>query len=206
MRYNTALPCWWYTACGWWYAIAFAMDKKTLVPKNESFLAPQTGLEPVTPRLTAACSTDWAIKANIKLSNKVLSVSPVTPTLVVSGRCFTTVHTNRRLRQPLLRFIVPRTRSQALQLTAACSTDISFKANIKLSNIKFTYNIVYCKQFVNMQTLILQICVCRLKDILKSANFCVGIYLSFRDAAVQVLSAQVSLTSVFGMGTGGPSP
>ena len=27
------------------------------------FLAPQTGLEPVTPRLTAACSTDWAIKA-----------------------------------------------------------------------------------------------------------------------------------------------
>ena len=28
------------------------------------FLAPQTGLEPVTPRLTAACSTDWAIKAN----------------------------------------------------------------------------------------------------------------------------------------------
>ena len=28
-----------------------------------SVLAPQTGLEPVTPRLTAACSTDWAIKA-----------------------------------------------------------------------------------------------------------------------------------------------
>ena len=29
-------------------------------------LAPQTGLEPVTPRLTAACSTDWAIKAFFK--------------------------------------------------------------------------------------------------------------------------------------------
>ena len=29
-------------------------------------LAPQTGLEPVTPRLTAACSTDWAIKAKWK--------------------------------------------------------------------------------------------------------------------------------------------
>ena len=29
-------------------------------------LAPQTGLEPVTPRLTAACSTDWAIKAKLK--------------------------------------------------------------------------------------------------------------------------------------------
>ena len=30
------------------------------------FLAPQTGLEPVTPRLTAACSTDWAIKAKYR--------------------------------------------------------------------------------------------------------------------------------------------
>ena len=29
-----------------------------------SCLAPQVGLEPTTPRLTAACSTDWAIKAN----------------------------------------------------------------------------------------------------------------------------------------------
>ena len=27
------------------------------------FLAPQTGLEPVTPRLTAACSANWAIEA-----------------------------------------------------------------------------------------------------------------------------------------------
>ena len=34
----------------------------------------------------------------------------------------------------------------------------------------------------------------------------VGVYLSFRAVASQVLSAQVSLTSVFGMGTGGPSP
>ena len=36
--------------------------------------------------------------------------------------------------------------------------------------------------------------------------FCVGIYLSSQAAARQVFSAQVSLTSVFGMGTGGPSP
>ena len=34
----------------------------------------------------------------------------------------------------------------------------------------------------------------------------VGIYLSSQAAARQVFSAQVSLTSVFGMGTGGPSP
>ena len=32
------------------------------------FLAPQTGLEPVTPRLTAACSTDWAIRAFKRLA------------------------------------------------------------------------------------------------------------------------------------------
>ena len=36
--------------------------------------------------------------------------------------------------------------------------------------------------------------------------FCVGIYLFFRVPADQVSSAQVSLTSVFGMGTGVPSP
>ena len=34
----------------------------------------------------------------------------------------------------------------------------------------------------------------------------VGTYLSSRAVASQVLSAQVSLTSVFGMRTGGPSP
>ena len=31
-------------------------------------------------------------------------------------------------------------------------------------------------------------------------------YLSFRAVSSQVLSAEASLTSVFGMGTGGPSP
>ena len=35
---------------------------------------------------------------------------------------------------------------------------------------------------------------------------CVGVYLSSRAVASQVLSARVSLTAVFGMGTGGPSP
>ena len=35
---------------------------------------------------------------------------------------------------------------------------------------------------------------------------CVGVDLSFQSVARQVLSALVSLTSVFGMGTGGPSP
>ena len=38
------------------------------------------------------------------------------------------------------------------------------------------------------------------------AVFCVGIDLSSRSVSRQVLSALVSLTSVFGMGTGGPSP
>ena len=35
---------------------------------------------------------------------------------------------------------------------------------------------------------------------------CVGVELSFQSVARQVLSPLVSLTSVFGMGTGGPSP
>ena len=37
-------------------------------------------------------------------------------------------------------------------------------------------------------------------------RFYVGVYLSSRTVTSQVFSAQVSLTSVFGMGTGGPSP
>ena len=40
----------------------------------------------------------------------------------------------------------------------------------------------------------------------ESSLFCVGVDLFSRPVARQVSSAQVSLTSVFGMGTGGPSP
>ncbi len=36
----------------------FEAQKKNVPSQDETFLAPQTGLEPVTPRLTAACSTD----------------------------------------------------------------------------------------------------------------------------------------------------
>ena len=41
---------------------------------------------------------------------------------------------------------------------------------------------------------------------LKETCYYTGAYLSFQGAAPQVLSAQVSLTAVFGMGTGGTSP
>ena len=52
--------------------------KKTPVPLNWGFpLAPQVGLEPTTLRLTAACSTGWAIekykKVGIYLSSRVVS-------------------------------------------------------------------------------------------------------------------------------------
>ena len=46
----------------------------------------------------------------------------------------------------------------------------------------------------------------RKKTAAQAAVFCVGIDLSSRSVSRQVLSALVSLTSVFGMGTGGPSP
>ena len=39
-------------------------------------LAPQTGLEPVTLRLTAACSTDWAIRAHIEIWTKFNLICP----------------------------------------------------------------------------------------------------------------------------------
>ena len=44
------------------------------------------------------------------------------------------------------------------------------------------------------------------RQTVKSVFFGVGTFLFSRAAARQVSSAQVSLTSVFGMGTGGPSP
>ena len=34
-------------ANAWWYTKPVGLDKKTLVPKNESFLVPKTGVEPV---------------------------------------------------------------------------------------------------------------------------------------------------------------
>ncbi len=40
----------------------------------------------------------------------------------------------------------------------------------------------------------------------RNLRLCVGAFLSSQAAARQVFSALVSLTSVFGMGTGGPSP
>ena len=46
----------WQVRFGFW-----ALKKQVCWPAF--FMAPQTGLEPVTPRLTAACSTDWAIRA-----------------------------------------------------------------------------------------------------------------------------------------------
>ena len=44
---------------------SFYGKTKTTADAVAFVLAPQTGLEPVTLRLTAACSTDWAIRAYI---------------------------------------------------------------------------------------------------------------------------------------------
>ena len=44
------------------------------------------------------------------------------------------------------------------------------------------------------------------EDTQMSVFFSCWRYLSFRAVSSQVLSAEASLTSVFGMGTGGPSP
>ena len=48
--------------------------------------------------------------------------------------------------------------------------------------------------------------IAKTPHLIRDAGFCVGIDLSSRLVTKQVLSALVSLTSVFGMGTGGPSP
>ena len=48
--------------------------------------------------------------------------------------------------------------------------------------------------------------IAKTPHLFRDAGFCVGIDLSSRLVTKQVFSALVSLTSVFGMGTGGPSP
>ena len=47
-----------------------------MTSKLFAWLAPQVGLEPTTLRLTAACSTDWAIEEYIELCASYLAAGP----------------------------------------------------------------------------------------------------------------------------------
>ena len=51
--------------CEWWRRFGYNLkwNEKDRSVSDLFCLAPQTGLEPVTPRLTAACSANWAIEA-----------------------------------------------------------------------------------------------------------------------------------------------
>ena len=70
-----------------WMAV-WQKDQKKSCKRNrlqDFFVAPRVGLEPTTARLTAACSTDWAIEDYNK--NTVLSLD------YVSGTFFSTFKT-----------------------------------------------------------------------------------------------------------------
>ena len=62
-------------------------DQKKSCKRNrlqDFFVAPRVGLEPTTARLTAACSTDWAIEDYNK--NTVLSLDYVSGTFLVPSK------------------------------------------------------------------------------------------------------------------------
>ena len=108
------------------------IEKKSCSFEQDFFLAPQVGLEPTTLRLTAACSTDWAIE---ECKEKIICGS------------------------------------QWWKRTGTTKNKMSWKAG-ETPNLSVIY---------------------------------VGTALSSQAVASQVFSTLMSLTSVFGMGTGGPS-
>ena len=55
-------------------------DKKEQV-QYLLFMAPQVGLEPTTYRLTAECSTDWAIEEYIKIWRIPIFPGVITPSI-----------------------------------------------------------------------------------------------------------------------------
>ena len=65
--------------------IQFERKKIKTFKRTSLFLAPPVGLEPTTPRLTAACSTDWAKEecwrylSSRAVSSQVLSAERVDP-------------------------------------------------------------------------------------------------------------------------------
>ena len=69
-----------------WMAV-WQKDQKKSCKRNrlqDFFVAPRVGLEPTTARLTAACSTDWAIEDYNK--NTVLSLDYVSGTFLVPSK------------------------------------------------------------------------------------------------------------------------
>ena len=91
-------------------------------------LAPQTGLEPVTPRLTAACSANWAIEAYLilLLFNQVLEpVTGLKHSRLARLERFAILLVSSYSTDQLF---VHRTVDPSRQLTAACSANWAIEA------------------------------------------------------------------------------
>ena len=91
-------------------------------------LAPQTGLEPVTPRLTAACSANWAIEAYLVLLlfNQVLEpVTGLKHSRLARLERFAILLVSSYSTDQLF---VHRTVDPSRQLTAACSANWAIEA------------------------------------------------------------------------------
>ena len=111
-------------------------------------LAPQTGLEPVTPRLTAACSANWAIEAYSVLLHFNQVLEPVT------GLKHSRLARLERFAILLVssystdQLFVHRTVDPSRQLTAACSANWAIEAySVCRSELKkykrFMFNHIY---------------------------------------------------------------
>ena len=114
------------------------------------------------------------------------------------------MHKAAASRQPLILLYPPIDRAAALHEP--------FRDHVAVNGV-----VVIVKPQQNLGNFILQIFTVRLKgfhsfgeqkrtDSLSTVCSLCRHYLSFRAVTSQVFSARVSLTAVFGMGTGGPSP
>ena len=150
-------------------------------------LAPPAGLEPATSWLTVMRSTDWA-----KEEYRVLYTRFVNLRTIV---CFASLFiVNRVLRVKA---------STLLYLLPLCWHWPIFPDRCQSSIVGIT-ELNFCVRNGNRWTLCVKITDSRTSSARFCLSACVSVDLSSRLVSKQVLSAQQSLTSVFGMGTGGP--
>ena len=139
-------------------------------------LAPPTGLEPVTPWLTVRCSTDWAKEEYVSMLS-IESGSILLPRFPDQGSPLFL-----KAKQPNAWFGCLLCQQWVIfpvrrQTSIVTSAELNFR-------VRNGYGWTLCDRIT---------------------DFCVGTELFSRSVARQVFSPQQSLTSVFGMGTGGPS-
>ena len=159
-------------------------------------MAPPTGLEPVTPWLTVRCSTDWAKEEYVEL------VQFQAPLFVgfywdcsraIRSTSSTDWAKEKYARKGnLFSFLFQRCRLWTifpgrLQPSIFATTALNFR-------VRYGNGWTHCVWITDSDSMIIE-----------SLFFCVSVELFSQAVSSQVFSPPQRLTSVFGMGTGGPT-